>query len=285
MIRVLLVDSESLLDSSGGAHPDARAALGALSRLETAQGKHLLLVTAACGQTPAQAAGQAASLGFSALLAPEVAVRLPLGSDRAERSVLAAELRSLLAGAGLEACAAVLRDEERVLSCRSLGVPALAPGFDKMEWRDIPLLVARLMDPSSLRNLGIALAPYLPEGVEDVSVIAAESKRLSGRAERWSPVPATGRIPEGLCVLVPVDLCVQIEPEGARVESFSVGVPSPAEVNEAAAAAEGLFARGEVALEPDLLGPTTTHFVEHQGGGRRLLRRVRETCTRVSRGL
>jgi hypothetical protein len=158
MISVLLVDSESLLHS-GGPHPDAPAALGALSRLETMQGGRLLLLTAACGQTPVQAAAQTASLGFSGLLAPGTALRLPLKGGGADRNALAAELRSLVPGAQLGACAAVLRDEERVLSCRWLGIPAIAPGFDNMEWRDVPLLIARLMDPSNLHNLGVALAP------------------------------------------------------------------------------------------------------------------------------
>jgi len=278
MLRVLLVDSESLPHASGAAHPDARAALGALSRMETVEGGHLLLVTAACGRTPAEAAAQAASLGLSDLFAPEVAVRLPLGGDRAERSTLAAALQPLLPGARIEACAAVLRDEERVLACRRLGIPALAPGFDKMEWRDVPMLVARLMDPSNLRNLGVALEPYLPEAVEDASAIAAESKRVIGRANRWTPVPGGGAVPEALCVLLPVDVSLQIEAEGARIESFSLGAPSPAEVNEAAAAVADLFARGEVALEPDQVGPTTTHFLEHRGG-RCLLRRVRRPAS------
>jgi hypothetical protein len=275
MIRLLFVDSESLLRSSGGAHPDAPVALAALSRLETVQGGRLLLVTAAVGQTPAQAAGQAASLGFSNLLVPGMAVRLPLGGG-GERSALAAALQPLLPGVQLGECAAVLRDEERVLSCRSLGIPALAPGFDKMEWRDVPLLMARLMDPSNLHNLTLALGPYVPADVEEVSVVAAESKRLTGRARRWWPAPAAGgTLPDGLRVLLPVNVTVKIEAEGARVESFSIGDPSPAEVNEAAAAAEAHFARGEVALEPDLVGPGTTHLVEHRDGVGPLLRRVR----------
>jgi hypothetical protein len=88
------------------------------------------------------------------------------------------------------------------------------------------------MDPSNLPNLGLALACYVPAGVEDVSVIAAEPKRLIGRAMRCSPLPSTsGALPEGLCALLPVELSVKIESKGARVESFSVGVPSPAEVN------------------------------------------------------
>jgi hypothetical protein len=275
MIRILLVDPESLLRSSGGAHPDARRALGVLSRLETSQGGHLLLVTAACGKTTAQAADQVTSLGFSDLLAPEVAVRLPPRGDRAERSALAAALQPLLPGAQLGACAAVLRDEERVLSCRWLGVPALAPGFDKIEWRDVPLLVARVMDPSNLRNLGLALSPYVPADVEDVTLLAAEPKRLVGRASRWVPVPAATRaLPEGLCVRLPVELSVQIEPNGARVVSFSVGTPSPSEADEAALAVADLFARGEVALAPQLVSPATTYLVEQDDGGRRLLRRV-----------
>jgi hypothetical protein len=279
MIRILLVDFESLIDLSGGACPGASAALGALSLLETFEGERLLLVTAVCGEAPAQAATRVAALGFSGLLSPAAAVWLPLGGGAAERSALAAALQPILPGVRVDACAAALKDEERVLSCRGLGIPALAPGFDKMEWRDVPLLVARLMDPSNLRNLGCALGPYLPEGVEDVSVVAAEPKRMVGRAKRYSPVAkgSGSLLPDGLCVPVPIELSVQIEPEGARVESFSVGVPSQADVAEATAAAEDLFARGEVALEPDLVNPATTHFLERRDGGRRLLRRVRRS--------
>jgi hypothetical protein len=104
-------------------------------------------------------------------------------------------------------------------------------------------------------------------------VITAEPKRLIGGAKRWSPLPSTGRaFPEGLHVLLPVELSVTIEPNGARVEAFSVGVPSAAEVDAAAAAAEGLFERGAVALEPDQAGPDTTHFVDRRDGGRLRLR-------------
>jgi len=279
MIRILLVDAESLLHPSGGAYPDARAALDALGRLETPQGERLLLAAAACGgRTPPEVADQVMALGFSGLLAPNAAVRLPLGGGSAERRALAAELQSLLPGVQLGACAAVLKDEARVLSCRWLGIPALAPGFDNMEWRDIPLMIARLMDPSNLHNLGLALARYVPAEVEDVSVTSAEPKRLIGRAMRWSPLPGTGRaLPEGLCVLLPVELALKIEPNGARIESCSVGVPSSGELDAAAAAAEDLFARGQVALQPDQVSPATTHLVEHRDGGRRLLK----TCRRM----
>jgi hypothetical protein len=275
VIRILLIDPETLLDATGTPLPAPLAALDALRRLETVQGGPLLLVPASCGRSSVESAQKVASPEVASRLATAAAIAFPSNGGPGERRALESALQQIVKGAKLAECAAVLRDEDWVLAARSLGIPSVAPGVDKIEWREVPLLLARLIDPSNLGNLGAALAPRLPPDVERASVVAAQPEQLVVRAQRWWPLPTPRPdLPEGLNVLFPVDMTVAFERSG-RVGSVVAADPSPAQVAEADALVEQLFAAGQVALEPGRREPGATHVVEQSAGGRRRLRALR----------
>ncbi len=270
MIRLLLIDPETLLDSTGNALVAPLVALDALRRLETVQGGRLLLAPARCGRTLSESAQMVASPELASRLVSRATLLIPSQATPAERRTFESALQEIVKGARLAECAAVLRNEDDVLSARSLGIPSVAPGVDKIDWRDVPLLLARLIDPMNLGNLGAAIGPRLPPDVEGASVVAARLGQFVAHAQRWWPLPTPRPgLPEGLYALLPVEVTVDFEPSG-RVKAVVSPGPSPEQVAQADALVSRLFAARQVALDPSGRGPGTTHLVEQIGSQHRL---------------
>jgi hypothetical protein len=280
MIRVVLVDLEGLLDA-GAARPNAREALAALGALQTSPGKALALgllpsATPRAGRAEQAARERLRRAGLDEPFRSPEAI-LPAarpGAAAPDRTLLEEGVRRLDAKASLGACAAVLADERGAAAFIDLSVRALALGRDCAGWRDVPMAVARLIDPTNLPNLGAALAARLGPDLEDVAVVRVEGDRIVARARAWSVLPAGGAIPEPIHVKVPVEVEVRLDAKGV-VASVVAGALAPEDVAEAASYAEGLFARREVAFGPGRPPPGATHVLERDAGGRRLLRRAR----------
>jgi hypothetical protein len=96
---------------------------------------------------------------------------------------------------------------------------------------------------------------------------------LRGSAKVWVPLDLE-KLGALRGVHVPVPVSVDVRLEGDRATA-SVRDPSPEDVGEAASYVTGLAARGQIAAEGNAPRSGTTHRIETDARGRRLLKRTR----------
>ncbi len=98
---------------------------------------------------------------------------------------------------------------------------------------------------------------------------------MRARATKWTPVSgSTLGLLDGILVPLPVDLEIRLDANG-RVTSIQGSEPSAESLEEAAGFVESLAANRQVATDAGPLPPGTTHRVEVDPHGRRLLQRTR----------
>ena len=128
----------------------------------------------------------------------------------------------------------------------------------------------------SAQDLAAALRPVLESqhGIELLSLEGEPSHGvIRGRAKTWLPLQAKelGQL-TGVHVSLPVNV-VRLEDESATVTTLD---PPVADITEAESFVAGLAARGEVVMEPSKTpAARTTHRIETDEHGRRLLKRAR----------
>jgi len=129
----------------------------------------------------------------------------------------------------------------------------------------------------SAQDLTAALRPVL-ESQHGIELLSLEDEPSSGvirgRAKAWQPLQATelGQL-MGVHVPLPVNVEVRLEGERATVTAAD---PAAADVKEAESFVAGLAARGEVDKDASKAPAAgTTHRIEVDGHGRRLLKRAR----------
>ena len=129
----------------------------------------------------------------------------------------------------------------------------------------------------SAQDLAAALRPVLEsqQGIELLSLEGEPSHGIiRGRAKTWLPLRAKelGQL-TGVHVSLPVN--VEVRLEGERV-TVTTSDPTAADITEAESFVAGLAARGEVVVEPSKTPlARTTHRIETDEHGRRLLKRAR----------
>lgn len=139
------------------------------------------------------------------------------------------------------------------------------------------------MRAASAQEVAAALRPALASqhGIELVSLEGDPSQGvIRGRAKTWLPLQAKelGQL-EGVHVPLPVDLEVRLERGRATVTTAD---PAGTDVNEAASFVAGLAARGEINTEPSRTSAAgTTHRIETDAHGRRLLKRARFSALKL----
>jgi hypothetical protein len=129
----------------------------------------------------------------------------------------------------------------------------------------------------SAQDLTAALRPVLESqhGIELLSLEDEPSSGvLRGRAKKWLPLQAT-ELGQLTGVHVPLPVAVEVRLEGGRA-TVTAADPAVADVSEAESFVAGLAARGEVATDSSRTPPAgTTHRIELDDHGRRLLKRAR----------
>jgi len=275
MIRAVLIELASLGDEAGGLRPGGAEALAGLGELETGPGQRLAVGLVDDGPVREGLLDRLRTAGVRDELARPGAVTTAAlaGAALPDRRLFQAALVRLGVNATLPRCAVVLADARHAAACRKLRMTPLALGADFTDWRDVPVLVARAIDPANLRNLAVALRPRLRPDLEDVVVTRVEPRRIVARAGAWEALPGGGRVPRDVHVKLPVEVTVNLDDQG-RVASVTMEAPAPDALAEAESYAERLFARGEVS-EASPPAPGTTHVLQADERGRLLLRRAR----------
>lgn len=129
----------------------------------------------------------------------------------------------------------------------------------------------------NVQDLAAALRPVLEsqDGIELLSLEGEPSRGvIRGRAKIWLPLRAKelGQL-TGVHVSLPVNIEVRLEDEGVNVTTSD---PTVADITEAESFVAGLAARGEVVMESSKIpSARTTHRIERDEHGRRLLKRAR----------
>jgi hypothetical protein len=176
MADVLLLDLGGTLVDGAQTFPHVDEALSALRRFTGGSGGALQLAvvsdfTAADPPTPAGVKARfdeylALLDGFGLRrhfrpVARRVTLSTQAGAFKPDRRVYELALARLDCGADLGDCISITEDPGHVAACRALGMQALRFGGDFTDWRDAPLLVRHLVDPSSGHNTALALGVWL----------------------------------------------------------------------------------------------------------------------------
>jgi hypothetical protein len=135
----------------------------------------------------------------------------------------------------------------------------------------------------SAQDLAAALRPVLESqhGIELLSLEGETSQSvIRGRAKTWLPLRAKELGPlTGVHVSLPVNVEVRLEGESVIVITSD---PAVADITEAESFVAGLAARGEVVMESTKTPlARTTHRVEMDEHGRRLLKRARFSALKL----
>jgi hypothetical protein len=288
MSRVLMLDLGETLVHEMTVLPHVPEALEALSAFKGDNGKtlQLALVSDTDMPTPPATASKVKAI-FDRYVADLEALNLrrffnPVGKHvtlsahagvfKPDRKVFALALKRLGVSARLVDCVFVTENAEHVRHCReALKMKALEFGKDFSDWSEAPLLLSALIGRKGV-NLAAALKPWgAARGLEGLSLVApgTDSDVMQAQAQTLVPLQGPGlEEAEGAYVQLPVRVALRRDASGRITPS--VGKPSPDDVQEAMSYVRGLVARGEIGGKN---GPLTTHSLETDDRGRRLLKR------------
>lgn len=285
MLRVLMFDLNETLVHGRTPLPHAREALEALEGFHTADDGPLMTCLLGEVEAPIGSGVEAVfqsfleeleECGLADLFDPvEQRVTLPqhAGLDKLERRAFETALQRLGACAGLEECLFVTGNPARAAAAADL--ETLRLGEDFSQWADAPLLLASRIAPLSEENFERALRVQLA-AVHQLDLVSVQrqpgSRMVRARVKKWIPLTGIRLGPlEGVHVQLPVEAEIKLDVAG-RPESIQDGVPSAADMEEAAAFARGLLENRQVRLASSP-APAATHEVETDPRGRRFLKR------------
>ena len=176
---------------------------------------------------------------------------------------------------GLDACLFVGNDAKQVKACSSLGMTALL--FS--DWTEMPLLIARLVNPTS--NLNMSLALQLPLAttydVQWVRLTDAQSGDVvHGIGKKLFPVPLKRRrgATERIEVPFTVQVDVSLDKQG-RIRGVKTDQPTAEAIAESADYVETLEANKQISHGEGSLKGNETHEVKIDDKGRKVLTRKR----------
>jgi hypothetical protein len=286
MSRVLLLDLGETLIHGTTVLPHVPEALDALTEFRTGNGTPLPLALVSDTEMPKPPPTAAkikpifdryvATLDsldlrrFFEPVAKHVTLSAHAGALKPDRKVFALALKRLGVKVTLAECVFVTERADHVKHCRDvLGMTALQFGKDFKDWSEGLLRLSTIVAPGRV-NLEAALKPWASaRALEGLSFVEEAPGVVWAQAQMW--VPLTGADlgdAEGVHVPLPVRIDLRTDAQG-RVTPH-VGTPSQEDMKEAASYIKGLAARGEIGGDS---GPLTTHTLQTDERGRRLLKR------------
>jgi hypothetical protein len=299
MIQLVLFDVGETLIHNNQPLPHVREALQAIAGFSTVDGEPLVLGVVSDYVIPQPATADkiaAAERDCIELLRgaglaqffepPEMRITLSprAGVNVPDRRIFELAAERSGTGAMLDECLFVTANREHVAKCREYGITALRFGGESSdplafdEWSAAPLLIARLVTPDGGENLHAALAARLAAS-DRLELTQSKSSRdaVHGRAKAWVPLddPALGEFRD-VHVQLPVDVHVRLDPRG-HLLAVERGEPDPGALAEARAHLESLIANQQIETSSGYAQSATTHRVEVDEQGRRLLKRQRFT--------
>jgi hypothetical protein len=300
MIQVLMLDLGETLVHGEIAFPHVPEALETLGNLETGSRAplSLCLVSDFRMPTPPPTPEKIAAIfpeylaildraGLRRFFEPveqHVTLSTHAGVQKPDRRIFETALTRLGLSVTLDACLFITENEAHLAACRDLGMATLqfdgsgAGRADFQDWSEAPLLVARLLDPESHRNLELALRTHLAaaHGLEMIAMgRPSPGGSVRGRAKQWWPVPGSPQSgDETVHVPVPVDVEVQLDSRG-RVNRVERRPPEPEALAEAAGLVRSLDANQQLFHGSGPLPAGATHQVETDSEGRRVVKRKR----------
>jgi len=176
---------------------------------------------------------------------------------------------------GLDDCLFIGNDAERVKACRGLGMTALL--FS--EWTEMPLLIARLINPTSAVNMNLAL--QLPLATTyDVQLIrlndAQSGNVVHGVGKKLFPVPLKKR--RGAAETIEVPFTVQVDisfDKQGRIRGVKTNQPPAEAIAESADYVETLEANKQISHGEGSAKGSETHELKTDERGRKILKRKR----------
>lgn len=295
MIKVVLFDLAGLLAADDHPVPGVVEALRVIAQLRTIEGR--LIGTAIVANWPVDAGRQGAEeiekcfrveilepSGLDVVFEPfeqKVTISARAGAPLPQREIFVKALERLRSTAKLEECAFLSSDERRLRGVMRhgivpVGVDVSCPGGESFtHWKDAPLVLAKLIAPDRIDNLGAPAALALPAnlGLSGFTPTTVANRVLHGRANQLVQLNDSrlGSL-SGVYVERPTEVAVQLASNGT-VGAVTVNEPSAEEVEETVNFVRSLVRSGRVGLAEDAQG--MTHAVRTDAQGRRRLVRTR----------
>ena len=300
MIRVLMLDLGDTLIHDETPLPHVIDALAALTQFETASGDLLdvCLVSDFKMAEPPVTTGKIDTLFLEYLDILEhsaikdyfepvercVTLSTHAGVFKPDRKIFETAIERLGVKAELEECLFITENVDHIKACSKLhmktltfGVKGSPNGFD--DWSIGPMMIARLVAPSSHKDTELALKVSLAakHQMDLVSAAPARSPKgaINARVKVWHALddPSLGEL-SGVHVELPADAEIDLDAHGA-VKSVRHGRPSDDVVAEATQYLRGLAGTGQIVSDPKKRPFGATHEVSVDSEGRRYLKRKR----------
>jgi FMN phosphatase YigB (HAD superfamily) len=302
MLRVVFFDlGATLIDADHRPFPHVPDALTTVGRFKTANGKPLLTALVSDfdmpepPSTPAKIKpivaryldilGRTGLRPFFEPVTRRVTLSTQAGVMKPDAGVFRMALARLRSTASLDQCLLVTEHGGHVRAVRRLHMKALqfrsgsASGFDFDDWRQLPAMVAHLLEGRAGVNTTAALARFLHVAhafdAESIQVEGRGGRRFAVSGTCWTPVSTPPEMSAGP-VHVPFP-AVGTAVCGAKGELADVRIaaPSASDVSEAAAFVRSLTRHGQVRGTRSQLGSAATHEIETDDQGRHKLVRKR----------
>jgi beta-phosphoglucomutase-like phosphatase (HAD superfamily) len=300
MIRVLMLDLGETLIHGEFPLPHVLEALAALRQFETASGDLLAMCLVSDFKMPEPPATpakiNALFLEYLNILEHSrlkdyfepvercVTLSMHAGVFKPDRKIFETAIERLGVLATLEDCLFITENVDHIKACGKLhmktiafGEQGSADGFD--DWALGPMLIARLIAPSSHKDTELALKVSLAAEyrMDLVSATPVRSPRdaINARVKVWHALddPSLGEL-NGVHVELPADAEIDLDARGA-IQSVRQAKPAGDVVAEATQYVRGLAGTGKVASDPKKRPFGATHEVSVDSEGRRYLKRKR----------
>jgi beta-phosphoglucomutase-like phosphatase (HAD superfamily) len=303
MIRVLMLDLGDTLIHDEAPLPHVTDALAALTQFETAAGDLLEVCLVSDFTMPEPGATQAQinelfleyldvleHTGLKDYFEPVercVTLSTHAGAKKPDRRIFETAIERLGIAAKLEECLFITENVDHINACGKLHMKALTfgskgttDGFD--DWALGPMLIARLVAPSSHKDIELALKVSLAgkHRMDLVSTAPARARKgaINARVKVWHALddPSLGEL-SGVHVELPADAEIDLDAQGG-VQSVRHSTPSEDAVADAMQYVRGLAGTGKVASGPKNRPHGATHEVSVDSEGRRYLKRKRDSA-------
>jgi hypothetical protein len=304
MLRILMLDLGDTLTDGQHVFSHVPEALEALRQFQTSSGEPLAMCLVSDFHMPEPGMPESQlqaifhvyvqlldGLGLTRFFEPvdrHITLSTHAGVRKPHRRIFELAVERLRVGASLPECLFITENQEHIMRAQQLGMqtlrygPSNSPGVDFGDWSEASLLIARLVNPNSDHNLLLALNVRLAvtNGVHVVSIDARLPDGLiEARTKRWSQLSTRSPDPiANLHVEVSMSQRIWLASDG-RIRAIDADNSSPKEVEEATHYVRTLEANHQIAHEPGPLPPGTTHQVETDAEGRRILKRKRFSAT------
>jgi hypothetical protein len=206
------------------------------------------------------------------------------GVYKPDRKIFETAIERLGVNAELDECLFITENADHIKACGKLhmktltfGVKGSPEGFD--DWSNGPMMIARLVAPSSHKDTELALKVSLAatHRMDLVSAAPQGSKKgaISARVRVWHAIddPSLGEL-NGVHVELPTEAELSLDARGA-IESVRQARPSDDIVAEATQYVRGLAGTGQIASDPKKRPLGATHELSVDSEGRRYLKRKR----------